>query len=516
MNENIQYLLTGLIALIIISCIVFYIIKKNKGVRIFYENNKLRHKYFIDKSSNLKKDLETFYYRNGNLNKEQRWVNNMLEGECKIYYPTGELYIQSFYENNLLNGDYKIFDKFGNIIQHEIYQIGKSISIIKELTTNRYNEEAIALNKSIISDEDKEIFESIKETYLEVKEVEETKDNGVNKKGILGGVKKITKVVTGIQAYQNRKSSLNLKQACEIYYDEAQKLTEGARKKLNLSINEFGKYRLESLHATTGRFLGILKDMNKESSIKEYEILDNVGINTNAIQKMERLDMEATNALKSTATVGVLGAAAAMGTPAAVTSAVGALATASTGTAISTLSGAAATNATLAWLGGGSLASGGGGMALGGTVLSGLTMGATAGVGIIAAVLIASTYYSKKLTEAKEFQKEVETHVADMELLWTVLENIKKRTDELSDVTKKLETRLKTELEFLEPLAIDFSTDIIYYNTTFQRVGLLAKSMSELAQTPLLDEEGNTSIKSAQIIQQTNKVLNTKITNHGR
>lgn len=41
------------------------------------------------------------------------------------------------------------------------------------------------------------------------------------------------------------------------------------------------------------------------------------------------------------------------------------LGTASTGTAISALSGAAATNAALAWLGGGALATGGGGVAAG-------------------------------------------------------------------------------------------------------------------------------------------------------
>lgn len=44
--------------------------------------------------------------------------------------------------------------------------------------------------------------------------------------------------------------------------------------------------------------------------------------------------------------------------------------TASTGAAISTLGGAAATNAALAWLGGGALAAGGGGMALGDTLLA--------------------------------------------------------------------------------------------------------------------------------------------------
>lgn len=52
-----------------------------------------------------------------------------------------------------------------------------------------------------------------------------------------------------------------------------------------------------------------------------------------------------------------------------------ALGTASTGTAIGGLSGVAATNATLAWLGGGSLAAGGGGMALGSMVLGGIIAG---------------------------------------------------------------------------------------------------------------------------------------------
>jgi hypothetical protein len=44
--------------------------------------------------------------------------------------------------------------------------------------------------------------------------------------------------------------------------------------------------------------------------------------------------------------------------------------TASTGTAITALSGAAATNAALAWLGGGAIAAGGGGMAAGNTLLA--------------------------------------------------------------------------------------------------------------------------------------------------
>lgn len=72
------------------------------------------------------------------------------------------------------------------------------------------------------------------------------------------------------------------------------------------------------------------------------------------------------------AAVGTAGAVAASG---ATTAAVTAVGVASTGTAISGLSGAAATNAILAFLGGGSLAAGGGGMALGTAVLGGATLG---------------------------------------------------------------------------------------------------------------------------------------------
>lgn len=72
------------------------------------------------------------------------------------------------------------------------------------------------------------------------------------------------------------------------------------------------------------------------------------------------------------ATLGTAGGFAAAG---ATTAAVTALGSASTGTAIASLSGAAATNATLALLGGGSLAAGGGGIALGSAVLSASTLG---------------------------------------------------------------------------------------------------------------------------------------------
>lgn len=72
------------------------------------------------------------------------------------------------------------------------------------------------------------------------------------------------------------------------------------------------------------------------------------------------------------AAAGTAGGFAAAG---ATSAAVMALGTASTGTAIVSLSGAAATNATLAALGGGAIAAGGGGIALGTTILGATTLG---------------------------------------------------------------------------------------------------------------------------------------------
>ena len=73
-------------------------------------------------------------------------------------------------------------------------------------------------------------------------------------------------------------------------------------------------------------------------------------------------------------------------------------ATAGTGTAISGLSGAALTNATLAWIGGGTLASGGGGMAAGTAVLAGIS---ATGVGLIAVGIGAGVTYLYTLNDEK-------------------------------------------------------------------------------------------------------------------
>lgn len=81
--------------------------------------------------------------------------------------------------------------------------------------------------------------------------------------------------------------------------------------------------------------------------------------------------------------------------------------TASTGTAISTLSGAAATNAALAWLGGGTLAAGGGGTAAGSALIA---MAGPIGWTIAGATLLSSIliFTSKRTKLNKQKNEEIE------------------------------------------------------------------------------------------------------------
>ena len=105
------------------------------------------------------------------------------------------------------------------------------------------------------------------------------------------------------------------------------------------------------------------------------------------------------------AAAGTAGGFAAAG---ATTAAVMALGTASTGTALASLSGVAATNATLAALGGGALAAGGGGMALGSTILGAATLGAGIMVGGIIFNIVGSSLSGKADEAYEQIRKERE------------------------------------------------------------------------------------------------------------
>lgn len=484
---------------------------KQEGQEVIFSETGENYVERIYKNGELD-GLERVYLLNGNMgqniniNKERSWKEGKLEGVEIIFYDTGERYIEKKYKNNLLDGDYIVFSPKGEVLEKYIYQEGNLISSEEFYVQSHFNKLHFSSERLVSTDELLRLSRIEKE-YERVKSEEDTKDEEKEKEN---GFFKMVKVAVGVQGYRDRKSAIRITEICDELYDKVEDITEACRKKLEHKVSDFGNRRLVSLQNTTGRFLKMLEDMGQNNNVKEYAISSGVGFSIDSLERMERIDMEVSKALKSTMIVGGLGTAAAMGTPALVTGTVGMLATASTGTAISSLSGVAATNATLAWLGGGSLAAGGG-MAAGAALLGTIQAAATGGVALLAAGLLASTHYSKKLTEAKEKQKAVETEVEKHKLMWELLEGINKRTDELDVVTTELEKRITEQQSFLSPLTLDFNTDDPYYSKVFQRNGALIISMNELAQTPLLNKEGDLSSESANIVESTKKVLNTEL-----
>lgn len=114
--------------------------------------------------------------------------------------------------------------------------------------------------------------------------------------------------------------------------------------------------------------------------------------------------------------------------------------TASTGTAISALSGAAAQSAALAWLGGGTLAAGGGGMSAGTALLA---LAGPVGWSIGGATLLASIalFANKKIKLGKERKEEIEAVLRNIESLREMNTKIKALVDKTDTLRSKLSSQ---------------------------------------------------------------------------
>ena len=323
--------------------------------------------------------------------------------------------------------------------------------------------------------------------------------------------KKGLKVISGVQAVQDRKRSLKNRADADALKAEIEKTNEAIRDDLNDTLEDFGSYRMMALKNTVGLFLEYLERMNQKSKIKEYEFLTELDFQKEELAEMKEVDMKASDAMKTLAIGSGFAAIGLAGTPALVTLIVSKVALAGTGVAISTLHGAAATNAVLAVLGGGTVAAGGGGMAAGAAVMSALTATATAGLAVVAVGTLASAFYAKKATESEEYLAEIKQWAAETEQSWIVLDGIKSRVLELQNVTEELEQRAIVELADLDPYVDSFDPNDKTQVKEFQEAAIMVKSMSELAQTPILDEDGNFNENAKIVMAKTEKIINKEL-----
>lgn len=183
------------------------------------------------------------------------------------------------------------------------------------------------------------------------------------------------------------------------------------------------------------------------------------------------------------------------------------LATASTGATISGLSGVAATNATLAWLGGGSLAAGGGGMALGSMVLGGIVAGPA--IAIFGHIL--GNKGEEALNTAKSNMEEAKTVRDETKLLIAKLKSIEEVTSLANKTFSDISSHMRRAVHDLKTLINTYGDNYQTFSseareTVFRSVKF-AQLIKAMIDTPILDEDGNLVISTEKQIKEIKSLL---------
>lgn len=218
--------------------------------------------------------------------------------------------------------------------------------------------------------------------------------------GVGAAIAGITGVGSGIHGAVKMKEAsdtMKLAEDCHKRYNEKFQSQSDAT---NKRMDELGELELNILKEFE-EFSDTIEKIQNRPQFKEYT-KDGVTLSKYDKETLKNVAVGAGVLLGGLggAAAGTAGGFAAAG---AATSAVMALGTASTGTAIASLSGVAATNATLAALGGGAIAAGGGGMALGTTILGATTLG----VGLLVGGVIFNVTGGKLSDKADEAWNQV-------------------------------------------------------------------------------------------------------------
>lgn len=256
----------------------------------------------------------------------------------------------------------------------------------------------------------------------------------------------------------------------------------------NEALHRFGRTQERALGEVIHRMRDFLVRHAKQVRANEHLILDGVDGASVRVMSLSKLDPDVAGWVR-----GVVGAAGAgVATPVALSAAVVKYASASTGTPISELTGAAAEKARLAFLGGGSLKSGGGGIRLGKTAGSVVTVGPA----LLVAGLAVKNQGTKARTEADRHQTEVEIAVATFDTRDELLRGVQERARELDLLLNRMMSQAADALDLLE----SESFDIAVHAERFQTALILVKSVREVATAPVADEDGNIDVGTEQLM----------------
>lgn len=278
---------------------------------------------------------------------------------------------------------------------------------------------------------------------------------------IAAGVKGAVDTITGLEKIQ--KAEKRYKRHRE-RYEDAERAYRRRRAKLEVRLTELGKTRLRAM--TT---LRVVVEFLQRARLTSQPALEQFAVTNKELTRWRGAGVAASEVLNTIRN----GVGAGVGTATLVYQAAGMLGTASTGTAIGTLSGAAAESAALAWLGGGALAAGGGGIALGTAVLGGLVAGP--------AFLVSGFFVA---AQAERVKTEVARQIAAMEVAEA---QMARQQDEFTIIKERIQEldlnicRLVVQLEDVLASADPNKSEDVYL------VVRLARALADLLKVPVLN-----------------------------
>ena len=304
--------------------------------------------------------------------------------------------------------------------------------------------------------------------------------------GAAAAIAGIAGVAAGVKGAVDMKDAKDTMELAKHIHERASEKLKGQNETTCRDMDAIGNRELEILK-TFQRFSDIIEKIHNRPEF--HTKLGNCDIPQNSISDLKEVSVGAA-ALASAlagAGVGVAGGLAASG---ATTAAVWALGTAGTGSLISTLSGAAATNATLAFLGGGTLAAGGGGIALGTTVLGAATLGA----GLLVGGIIFSVAGSKLSDKADEAWVEAKKQEEKVEHICAKLETISDYGGRfLSSLNSVYDIYAKHLDELDHIVNVADKRDWLLFNTTEQLLTentiLLVNVLHKMCKTELVSKD---------------------------
>lgn len=302
---------------------------------------------------------------------------------------------------------------------------------------------------------------------------------------------------SGAKAIKKNKQAKSINAEAQSTFDKAKTATERARNKSNKSLEKLGKTKLTVLDQSMMSFVHTFEQIHN-LKLKNSPGLDE--LSKFHLDKQDLLEIREMSNMASSVLGGMVG-----GVGAGALTAFGAygatmtFAAASTGTAIASLSGVAATNATLAFLGGGALAAGGGGMALGSTILGGAVAGPA--VAVLGVVMNASA--SKNLDNAYSNKWKAEEAAESMKAVRTVCNAITKRSDMFRSLIDKLDEALVELTAQIADIIRNSGTNYAKYSEEERDIVAMAMSvasaMKSVLDTPVLNEDGSVTDESKKV-----------------